>query len=263
MRGISAVTGALLLVATAVTGACGGADSVTDNGSDGECGRVVENGGDVIPNPPDGAELCPAGDCNYQSQEGCAAGMACIPSIVQNQIAPTCAATQNGTGMGGDSCTAWTDCAPGYVCPDGQCRKLCCGRDWSESACEPGEACFRDWSFLVDDVAEPTGAYLCYPTGCDVLTSDDCPSDRDCKIIDPRGTTACVPPTTGRLGESCTPPQVCGRGLSCIGPPGEETCRRLCRAEACGEPACGRGEGTCVHFNRDPPGVGECTPGWP
>ena len=24
----------------------------------------------------------------------------------------------------------------------------------------------------------------------------------------------------------------------------------------------GKAEGTCVHFDRDPPGIGECTPGW-
>jgi hypothetical protein len=29
--------------------------------------------------------------------------------------------------------------------------------------------------------------------------------------------------------------------------------------EGGGEPACKEGEGICVHFNRDPPGVGECT----
>ena len=38
-------------------------------------------------------------------------------------------------------------------------------------------------------------------------------------------------------------------------------CRRLCKAvEGGGEPSCKEGEGVCVHFHRDPPGVGECTP---
>lgn len=262
MRGASTVAAAALLIIPALAVACGSADSANDTPNGGECHRVVSNGGDVIPEPPNGAELCPPGPCNYQTQEGCSDDQACLPSVTEdNEIVPACQPA--GTGVTGDSCTDWNDCAAGYACPDGQCRKLCCGRDWSESTCDEGEGCFRDWSILLDDVAEPTGAYLCYPTGCDVLTSDDCPSNRDCKIIDPRGTTACVPPSEGRLGERCTPPQVCGRGLSCIGHPGEERCRRLCRAEACGEPACGPDEGACVHFNRDPPGVGECTPGWP
>jgi hypothetical protein len=30
--------------------------------------------------------------------------------------------------------------------------------------------------------------------------------------------------------------------------------------EGGGEPFCQEGEGICVHYNRDPQGVGECTP---
>ena len=42
--------------------------------------------------------------------------------------------------------------------------------------------------------------------------------------------------------------------------PGGE-CRRLCKAVAGGaDPFCQSGEGTCVHYNRDPASVGECTP---
>jgi hypothetical protein len=263
MRGLSAASCAFLLAVATLAVACGTTGSVGDSDDgNGECPGFVANAGDVIPEPPDGVSLCPEGACNYQSQEGCGANQACRPSVTEtNEIVPACSAA--GMGVSGDTCKNWTDCAAGYVCPDGQCRKLCCGRDWSESACDEGEGCFRDWSLLLGDDAEPTGAYLCFPTGCDLFTSEDCPADRDCKLIDPRGTTACVPPTAGEVGDRCSPPAVCGRGLSCVGQPGEETCRRLCRAEECGEPSCGPGEGTCVHFNRDPPGVGECTPGWP
>lgn len=263
MRGLSSVTGAILLCGVALSIACGAAESVNDaeSGDDG-CPRIVQNGGDTIRERPDGESLCPDGVCNYVSQDGCPSNQACRPALDSSgAIIPSCQGA--GTRTNGETCANANDCEPGYACPDGQCRKLCCGRDWSESACDEGYGCYRDWSFLVNDVATPTGAYLCFPTGCDIFTSDDCPSGRDCKIIDPRGTTACVPPSPERLGERCTPPSVCGRGLACVGQPGEEVCRRLCRAEECGEPACRLGEGTCVHFNRDPPGVGECTPGWP
>jgi hypothetical protein len=271
MRGLARLITAILLTGGAgVTGACGSADSAIEDDGEAGCQPVDEDGGGVIPSRPDGPSFCPAGNvCNYQSQDGCAEGMACRPTLNAGQIVARC--EMAGSGVPGDTCVNWTDCAPGYVCPDGRCRKLCCGRDWSESACDDGEACYREWFLTVaegapedpdDDVIESTGAFLCYPSGCDVFTSDDCSSDRDCKIIDPRGTTACVPPSPEEEGERCTPPSVCGRGLSCVGDPGEERCRRLCRAEECGEPACDADD-TCVHFNRDPPGVGECTPDWP
>ena len=268
LRALSVValaSGSLLAVA------CGSAESTNSSTDPEGCPRVVLDGGGTIPTPPNGASLCPSGICNYQSQEGCAPNESCYPAVdATAAVAPACRPV--GTGVTGDTCNEWTDCARGYGCPDGQCRKLCCGADWSDAACEPGEGCYRELLYTVDegdpataedDVNVSSGAYLCFPTGCDVFTSDECSSDRDCKIIDPKGTTACVRPTPGDVGDRCTPPIVCGRGLSCVGQPGEERCRRLCRAEECGKPACGPEEGTCVHFNRDPAGVGECTPDWP
>jgi hypothetical protein len=269
LRALSVVA---LTTSSLVGVACGEAETASTTDPDEDCPRVVLDGGDTIPEPPDGASLCPEGNsCNYQSQEGCAANMSCYPVIMQGMTDIVSACRPAGTGVSGDACDSPTDCARGHVCPDGQCRKLCCGADWSDDACDPGEGCYRELFYTVDegdpntdedDVNESTGAFLCYPTGCDVFRTDECATGRDCKIIFPNGTTACVPPTPGDEGERCTPPIVCGPRLSCVGPPGEERCRRLCRAEECGEPACEPGD-TCVHFNRDPPGVGECTPDWP
>jgi len=272
MRLIAKALGLLGVISALGMGACGSADSANDTNGDGECGRVVTNGGGTIPDPPDGPSLCPSEvACNYQSQEGCEAGNNCFPALdMDRQLVATCEPA--GAGTTGDACNEWSDCARGYGCPDGRCRKLCCGADWSDSACDAGEGCYRELLYTIDDGEDPndpsddtniqSGAYVCFPTGCDLFTSDDCPSNTDCKIIDPTGRTACMPPSPERLGERCTPPSVCGRGLNCVGPPGEERCRKLCRAEECGKPACGAGEGTCVHFNRNPEGVGECTPGW-
>ena len=262
MRGSSALSAAfLLLMGAPFAGACGSADSTSDIPDGDGCGRVVESDRDVIPDPPDGASLCPSGACNYQSQAGCSGGTTCVPIInASNQITPSCETV--GTREPGEVCTNLNDCTAGYACAEGQCRKLCCGRDWSESTCDPGEGCFREWFFLLSGVVLPTGAYLCYPTGCDVLSSDDCPSARDCKIIDPVGTTACVPPSAGARGDRCTPPEVCGRGLSCVGQPGDANLPEAL--------PCGRMRRTRLRFRRDlralqpdPEGVGECTPGWP
>ena len=147
MRASSAISVAfLLLIGASFVGACGSADSANDIADGDGCGRVVENAGDMIPNPPDGASLCPTGPCNYQSQEGCAAGTACRPVVnASNQIVPSCEPV--GALGPGEACANSNECTAGYACAEGQCRKLCCGRDWSESTCDPGEGCFRDWSF--------------------------------------------------------------------------------------------------------------------
>jgi hypothetical protein len=241
MRAPQALAGFVLVVGAAFAWGCGSSGSANTNDGDGSCPRVVLDGGGVIPNPPDGASLCPAANiCNYQAQTGCPAGESCRAGIRPNteDIIAFCEAA--GSGSDDDPCTTAMDCGVGYICPaDHRCHQLCCGRDWSESACNPGFGCYRQYLFDLPSGVTPTGAYVCDRVGCDVLTSDDCPSDFDCKIIDPRGTTACVPPTTGTVGERCTGPLACGRRLSCIGDPGEETCRHLCRAEECGQPACG------------------------
>ena len=65
------------------------------------------------------------------------------------------------------------------------------------------------------------------------------------------------------IGERCTPPIIYDRNLSCVKTPNKETYRRLYHTKEYDKPTYGPNEGTCVHFNRDPPGVGECTPGWP
>jgi hypothetical protein len=65
--------------------------------------------------------------------------------------------------------------------------------------------------------------------------------------------TACVPEKTGSPGDPCP----CKGGTTCVA----DTCRRLCKAVAGGgDPSCPTDEGICVHYDRDPAGVGECTP---
>lgn len=254
------------LALVALLGAACGTHDYSTWGDDDDCPLVVDDGGGGIDDPPNGAALCPAGTCNYQSGEGCDDDQACLPSadFESGKVVPACVAAT--AGGNGDECTPWavpSECAPGYFCADGVCRRLCCGSDWS--ACDRGTSCFRPlFVRLTDDDGStdvPANVGLCFPTGtCDVLDPDSCAEepDRTCKLVDPTGAEACVRSGDGEAGEACDSPEFCGPGLSCVG--GE--CRRLCRAEACGEPSCGPGEGVCVHMDRNPEGVGECTPGF-
>lgn len=238
---------------------CGSAATAEDAIIEPGCPRVVLTGGGGIPDPPDGASLCPDGACNYQTQEGCPQDQACRPqfSAESTDVAPGCEAA--GSGVTGDACTAWTDCARGYLCAEGFCRKQCCGADWS--ACDEGESCIRQMQVRAGGVVTDTGVHLCFPVGtCHVLDRESCADEpgRECKLVDPRGSEACSPISQAQLGDPCGAPAVCAQGLSCV----DGRCRRLCSTLECGEPSCPAEEGTCVHFDRNPEGVGECTPGW-
>ena len=258
LRGVAAALGstAVLLAAQgcgpneeAASGSGGGA------GAGGRGPSLLDAGGPP-PTPPDGEELCPSGICNYQSQSGCAPVLACRPVIEgDGSVVPGCVAA--GNRLAGESCEAWTDCGPGLLCAEGVCRRLCCGGDWSP--CGEEESCIRDLSVPVNDTTVRSGASLCYPVGaCDVLDPSSCADEegRTCQIVDARGKVACAPEGIGQVGDFCSTTTPCMGGFACVA----QSCRRLCRMIEGGEPACPADEGTCVHFTRDPPGVGECTP---
>ena len=244
---------------------CGSADSAEKAQPSTACSTVVLEGGGGLELPADGSlsPECGSSRCNYQLQEGCDANESCIPAVVNDAIEPMCVPA--GTKTRGAACTSSTPCEAGQVCAGGYCRKLCCAGDWS--ACDAGESCFTTFAYQLGDTPTPTGAWLCAPVGtCSVLDPHPaaCKATEDCKFVDSRGSQACVPKSPGKIGEACSKAagRLCGAGLTCVGRPDAEVCRRLCRAEECGEPACSTEEGACVHFDRDPPGVGECTPGW-
>ena len=242
---------------------CGGSedDPATPDGGGG--GGTVLDGGGTIPDPPDGETLCAPGACNYQTQD-CPSGQSCLPSATppaSGDWPPECQAA--GTRAAGESCTAWNECVAGHFCAgvtqtaSGTCRKLCCGGDWS--ACGAGESCYQQLYLLRPGGSEPAyaNADLCAPVNdCDVFEASSCPSGKACQIVDPTGNVACLTPGTAGLGDACSPSNPCEPGFSCVA----EACRRLCRAVEGGEPSCPPGEGICVHFARDPAGVGECTP---
>src|SRR5262245_38786102 len=125
---VRAIRATVLPIFFALAASCGsqeGADVVEGK----SCPEIVENGGDEIPAPPDGASLCPAGACNYQTQEGCPDDMGCQPALSANglSVEPTCSPA--GERTAGEACNDALPCLRGYECALGYCRKLCCGRD--------------------------------------------------------------------------------------------------------------------------------------
>jgi hypothetical protein len=222
--------------------------------------EVILDGGGAPATPPDGAKACPAGVCNYQTGAGCPASTpACIPASSSSGIAPACTPT-TGTGKTGSACTQQGDCAAGWFCAEGQCRKMCCGGDWT--GCDsPSEHCIETLAYADDmDGVKATGAMLCYPVGtCNPLQPTGCTQPGTfCLIADATGAAACLPAGTGGTGAPCP----CQGGFVCVSdmegaPP---TCHRLCGAvEGGAPPYCQDAEGICVHRTRDPAGVGECS----
>jgi hypothetical protein len=240
---------------------CGTSENGTpeppDSGAPPSRDPVLDGGGE-IPAPPDGSSLCPAGVCNYQTGTGCGADggtVSCVPLPMGSTVQPAC--ERAGRTPDGDTCAQWTDCVSGSICAAGRCRKLCCGRDWTGCGTST-EHCLRPLQIqLADNSVVASGAYLCYPVNqCDALVPSSCAAiepGTTCQIADPTGATACLPEGGGGVASACP----CRGGFACV----EGGCRRLCRAvPGGGEPSCPAVEGICVHFNRDPPGVGECTP---
>lgn len=252
----------LLIKAVLLAGliaSCGAAETTTDTPSpkpDPECTRLVEEPTRTIPDPPDGAAECATGECNYQTQAGCSEDEACRPQFdaVEPVVAPGCEPA--GSGETGDDCSEQGDCARGFYCAEGMCRRQCCGDDWS--ACDEGESCIRSLQVRAGGEVIPAGMSLCFPVGtCDLFDPSGCEDPtRECKLVDPTGAVACAPRSTADLGDACAPPEVCKQGLSCVG----GVCIKLCSFVECGPVACDEGV-PCVHFDRNPPGVGECTPG--
>jgi hypothetical protein len=260
----------VLVVAAATAGAAVAGSGCSDDAADTETksavdagpdGYVVQDGGGEPAESPEGESLCPEGICNYQTGEGCTAeAPGCIVQLdAMLQPVPACTATV-GTGESGDACTAQDECAPGYLCAEGQCRKLCCGGDWSACPSE-GEHCFKRLSVKgADGAVVDTGAMLCYPVGtCDLLDPvDSCLADGEaCQIVDASGASACLPPGAGEQGDPCP----CKGGYLCADLGDEQVCRKLCKAvEGGGDPYCADGE-ACIHYNsKHPADVGECVP---
>jgi hypothetical protein len=259
MERLALVFAALLAGAACGTGAgpigTGGSSSSSESSSSGGI-EVNLDGGGAPATPPDGAKACPAGVCNYQTSAGCSgATPACVPELAGGTVTPACSPA--GAGKTGSMCAQLSDCAAGYLCVSGLCRKLCCGGDWT--GCDgPDQHCLKTLSYADSGGnAINTGAMLCYPVNkCDALQPFSCSQPgTQCLIADATGATACLTAGNGGAGEGCP----CMGGFTCVLSNGNPTCVRLCAAVPGGaQPYCQPNEGVCTHYTHDPPGVGEC-----
>jgi hypothetical protein len=217
---------------------------------------IVEDGGGVIALPDAGAPLCPSGVCNYQSQTGCAADQACRPQFTatSTNVSPGCEAA--GSGTSGAVCASGADCAAGYFCAEQTCHRQCCQGDWT--VCDPGESCYRQLEAEAGGQVVESGLDLCFPVArCSPLDPSSCgDAGLECHVVDSAGSVACEPNASAEPGDDCSPTKPCSAKALCV----LGSCRALCSADPCGALPCAEGQGTCVHYNRDPAAVGECTP---
>ena len=235
-------------------------------GQDGGNNRqtVVLDAGPTTPQSPDGSQAC-VGNCNYQTQAGCGAGQMCAPQVDASNTPVSAQCSVAGTAAAGQACT-WGQCQPGFICAaDGYCRHLCCGGDWS--VCEQNESCTGAVELLAPNSTTPVsaGVGICEPVdACDVFDPSTCPQGKSCYIVDSRGGLKCLPTGTADVDEACSGTQLCKAGLACVvGNENNATgkCRQLCRAvPGGGSPSCPDQDSMCMHFVRNPDGVGECTP---
>jgi hypothetical protein len=262
---------ALLALPFAMAPGCGTASTTAPSPGDrspSECDPVYFGAGGPPPVPPDGASLCDDGVCNYQTQAGCAATETCSLRLEPGgqDISPICrpaGAMPKGSACDPSATALDKRCGKGLFCSTTGCRKLCCGGDWT--ACDPGESCIRQLVIEVAGAEVPAGADLCLPVNnCNPLDPEACAAEgRVCRIADPTGNVACMPPSNLGVGDPCDQATQCGPRLHCTRPSvgAQGTCHHLCAFGPCVPDTCGD-EGTCVHFPRDPDGIGECVPGW-
>jgi hypothetical protein len=122
-----------------------------------------------------------------------------------------------GGGLDGDPCMKATDCASELGCIAGLtpiCRAYCCA---SLESCPANTYCVK----AAMNEAQQDEIPVCIPvTKCVLLDNTGCTDGEVCAIVRTDGTTSCVTPGTGTLGQPCP----CANGYTCSG----GTCFKLC-----------------------------------
>ena len=125
-------------------------------------------------------------------------------------------------------CFATADCALGLACVGsgaGACRPLCCG---DLEACAPGTYCapqplVSDGPNGPDDDSDVLVPVCVLASQCTLLDDGTCTDGQICTIVRVDGTTSCVDPGDGQLGEACP----CAAGFVCA--TGINECMKLCK----------------------------------
>jgi hypothetical protein len=191
--------------------------------------------------------------CDPLQQNGCDEGSACFlrgPGDVT-------ACGIHGSGGLQASCSANTDCYPGYQCHDGACWKIC---DVNGSVC-PGETPYCQ-------VAPGNASLgLCFPpppeAACDPVRMTGCFGGEVCQV-NSDGIHVCAPPGGAGVGQTCEQTGECSAGLGCYFDGDGTRCRPYCdtRSPACPSqtPLCRYGGGSWVGYCAAPSGETGCDP---
>ena len=190
-----------------------------------------------------------AGGGGAPEPSGCVLAYDANSDSVQGSCGPV------GTLPEGSPCLSTTDCAPGLGCVGfgaGACRPYCCG---DLEACAPGTYCSPEPLVSVSANGPNGGTDVLIPvcvlaTQCTLLDDTTCTDGLTCTIVRVDGTTSCVEPGSGLLGEHCP----CAAGFVCA--TGIDQCMKLCKIgqpEGC--PASYTCQGGAVTY---PEGFGVC-----
>jgi hypothetical protein len=184
-----------------------------DGTADGGAGDGGAGGGGGADSAPQGCQLV------YDAQA----------ETVHGQCAPV------GESIAGGPCLTSSDCALGLACvapeqagPGGKCRPYCCGdleECPSETFCHPEPVAE---GYMVGN--EPLKYPVCVPaTDCTLLDDTTCDEGTTCTIVRVDGTTSCVEPGSGELGDPCP----CAAGYVCSTKIDE--CMKLCKISRAGD----------------------------
>jgi hypothetical protein len=194
---------------------------------------------DAIPDPEDDSPPCYETPCGLIPNCGCSSGEKC--SVDRTTGTRHC--TSAGSLEAGDRCTSDTQCETGTWCGPmwtevGEDESLCM------AFCENASDCPGDAAICLGEVPGETALGIC-SQGCDLLTSDPCPTGTKCYwfvATDDTHYTDCIADVgTGMIADSCTAEDDCQRGHycssgagACIGycriSPAPDTCTYGCRA---------------------------------
>lgn len=177
---------------------------------------------------------CPQAKCDLWASVGCPAGESCYVEREAGEISDIlCRAP--GTVAEGQACAVDFECADGYGCWLGRCRRYCCrppNQAFVESSDCPGAGfCARFFGVV------GYCAHICY-----MLAETDCQEDQVCVVSnDFAGVSYCVESTSSASDEGgpCEYANDCHRGLYCH----QNVCRSVCDPSAsapCQQGSCQR-----------------------
>ena len=181
--------------------------------------------------------------CNPVTSAGCTTGMGCYEGLAPDGgVAGQCVGPgQIGVGGWGATCTADTDCQPGFAClgmagsSASTCTKLCCAAG-DNASCRTGSGAMNGATCSIGITDSPL--FACQmAVACDWF-AQDCPNGGACIATDSAGSTTCQPAGPGRAGAQCggTPAAdggalvQCAAGYDCVGDTssGNFFCRQIC-----------------------------------